>query len=585
MKVTDIFEGIPMKPSVFKNFKHQYTVGYEFEMAVTGYGEPYGDGADRLRDRFENERIWENEYFNDFLEDFFRKLFQGRLPGNLKNASDVVEEYGYQPIYGTSTIESYKEYRKKLFIDATGKKIYDALEKYTDLPPFPDTPEELSVWENLYEEMYGYGKDTASILQNQRELNNFISFVNRAHHTSGIIIPKADQKSFFVKMKNDGTALVNKIRDLNGLLNLYDVDREQVIDDTRDIWEDMEGDAREIAFDNWIEDQSSGGDQEKFGYVVERLEELGFDVGRGPNYFNVVNDETPQVDAEITTPVADHNTAISYMKAICNMISDDPDIFTNRSCGVHINIGTFNPSEIDWLKFMVIFDERLALKEFDRETNRYAISKLKTVLSDVGLINNTDVLYLKSIEETNKIVLNDPQKFSAVNFIKLSQSKPHIEIRAPGGEGYEDKADKLEWYTLRAIRALDIARDPNAYRKEYLQLLLRHTKYKNKEYPPSIMFKKLGIKGIVYNRSMPSDSISAIYSYLSNEGFADRLKKNMTREIINLIVNDFNDRYASDERVDLIKNIENWKKKDPDYEQKMGHPFMKFLIKGLNITV
>jgi len=293
MKVTDIFEGIPMKPSVFKNFKHQYTVGYEFEMAVTGYGEPYGDGVDRLHDRFENERIWENEYFDDFLDDFFKKLFHGRLPGNIKNASDFVEEYGYQPIYGTSTIESYKEYRKKLFIGLHGQKLYDALEKYDDLPPFPDTPEELSVWKNLYEEINGYGKDAESILQNQRQLNNFISYVNRAHHTSGIIIPKADQKSFFVKMHNGGTVLVNEIRDLNGLLNLYYVDRETVIDDTRDIWEDMEDDAREIAFDNWLENQSSGGDQEKFGYVVERLEELGFDVGVGSKYFNVVNDETP----------------------------------------------------------------------------------------------------------------------------------------------------------------------------------------------------------------------------------------------------------------------------------------------------
>lgn len=564
MKLHDLFEGIPMKPSVFKNFKHSYTVGYEFEMRCTGKGEPMsGQGLYDLRSSFDNNWNGSTEQ-NEFFNNFFANLFAGRERGGISSVSDLVDKMDYNPKYGTTSVEKYLESRKKVYIDTSGQEKYDMIYKYKDIDPYEDEDK----FQEFVDAFFYDKQDLSKHLTYSRLLQFFVNTLRDA----GLENPYP--KSYFILNKYGSPMAADSIKDLDAFVQLYDVTRQQVIQDTQDLWEDLEDDAREIAFDNWLEDQNLG-DAEALGYVAERLEEMGYDVGTGSNYFNVVPDNTPGVDAEITTPIADHQTAIQYMKEICELIREDDELSTSKQCGVHINIGTFNPDEIDWLKFLVIYDDRLALNEFGRQNNRFAISQLLNLLTQ----SQSDApAYKNAIATTNKIIFDNANKYTAVNFLKLKLSKPHIEIRAPGGEGYEDKVDKIEWYTLRAIRALEIARDPNAYRAEYIRLIQRITgDQKVKPYPPKELFKQLGLS---YNRSMPSDGISGIISMYTPE-LAMQLRKKMNKQIIDLIVQDFN--YEPGEK-DYLKQSLSSMKNLPDFQERISHPFLKILLRRLNIT-
>lgn len=92
---------------------------------------------------------------------------------------------------------------------------------------------------------------------------------------------------------------------------------------------------------------------------------------------------------------------------------------------------------------------------------------------DTNIHNLQDIKeYDKYVEKMNTYILNVANKYDYVNFSKLLQYG-YIEFRAMGGKGYETKIDEIKRQISRIILALEIARDPNAYRQEYFKMLIR----------------------------------------------------------------------------------------------------------------
>lgn len=148
---------------------------------------------------------------------------------------------------------------------------------------------------------------------------------------------------------------------------------------------------------------------------------------------------------------------------------------TNESCGLHVTLGKFSKKEIDkidLLKFSLLVNGDMILRDYAREDNEYcSLNHLNDIL--LGLRDTHDVkqinLYNEAIPKINEFFSFDNyHKYSFINLAKLINSGL-IEIRAFGNTGYEKKFSAIEKHVKYIVRALDIARDPTAYRNEYLK--------------------------------------------------------------------------------------------------------------------
>jgi hypothetical protein len=214
----------------------------------------------------------------------------------------------------------------------------------------------------------------------------------------------------------------------------------------------------------------------KLTYVKDIISSTFGSAGNFPNKTDwaVIPDGTGGVEAEIVTPVfPDIATGIRHMRKVFQIIQDDKFLITSSACGLHVNIGTWKGSEykkIDWLKFLVAYRGEYALKQFARETNKeYTEDKLPTIINAL-LTNKFDTNYKNSIDEINEYVISQSTKMSAVNLSKL-KTFGYIEIRAPGNAGYENKAQEMIVQIGRVIKAINIASNPNLFRKEYITAL------------------------------------------------------------------------------------------------------------------
>lgn len=226
----------------------------------------------------------------------------------------------------------------------------------------------------------------------------------------------------------------------------------------------------------WDEGEVFGDSTKSLIYVANKLKGKNFKVQTGTTNYNawsVVPDATEGVDAEIVSPKMSLNNGIKKIEEIFDLIKDDPNITTNQATGLHINIGTWADNEInkiDWVKFMVLFNSNRVLQDFDRIENKFTPDLLPRLISS---LEKDDIKqYNQAVGGLNKEARRIMEKYSSINLSKL-QSAGIIEIRAPGNYGYEDKFELLKQHILRAIRALEIAADPSAYRKDYLSRLYK----------------------------------------------------------------------------------------------------------------
>jgi hypothetical protein len=216
-------------------------------------------------------------------------------------------------------------------------------------------------------------------------------------------------------------------------------------------------------------------------YFTNKLEELELPK---QNEWQIVTDDSinPQ-GREIVTPVLNYNEAKVALEQIFSMIQDDDNLSTNSTTGLHLNVGTFEFDKIDLLKFLVFFDDVFVVKLFNRESNGYA-KIISNKISDLdGYLNgqNKNDEITKDNSFTNQWVLdNMGKKYQAVNFRKF-KDLGYLEIRAPGGIGYEEKLDVVLKLMERVQRALTVAIDPNAYRSEYLKKISKYIDKENNE--------------------------------------------------------------------------------------------------------
>lgn len=114
---------------------------------------------------------------------------------------------------------------------------------------------------------------------------------------------------------------------------------------------------------------------------------------------------------------------------------------TNNRCGLHFNIsfndkmGTSFLTRMNVLKFILEFEEDKIFKDYPDRANSVYAKSIKFVIPVDKLSYNTS----KNVIASDFIF--PTEKYYGVNFLKLE--KNYLEFRYLGGDGYENKTDKL----------------------------------------------------------------------------------------------------------------------------------------------
>ena len=510
MKYREIIEGIPMGQKMLSvSPKKEYTIGFEFEMAVDNVEDidsdetDYDGGIEDAWEAFSNYWYSGGSTF-DFTDWFDRYIRYDTEFERFVEENDIEPKYGY--VETVKTIVDIENENKK-------KNTKKRLDYYNDMVVF-----------DLEDYINQYTNDPEKFLNNREQVKNLIIFVDQTVQnneprsesgwnkifqqmdderlrknldtaieilkTAGIVYTPIDPEDVelgeYIWKDSDQTEIVNireDLYDLEDMLEYFDTDVEELRDLTSSSWEYEESEQFSSAFNDWYVRNSQSG---KIGYIQNILRST-----RDLMNWFATEEAQIEVDVEVITDIMPLNDGIRKLKKMLGIMRRDEKISTNSATGLHINIGTFEDfTKIDWLKFLIVYHPRLALSQFGREFNTYAMDRMSQIINDLELGKAVDS---KSMNAVNEIVIKNSQKMSSVNLSKL-RTKKHIEIRAPGGEDYEDKENIIVNQIQRAIRALEIASDPNSYRNEYLKKLVKVFGRPEDESKVKKLFHNFGIR-------------------------------------------------------------------------------------------
>lgn len=497
----------------------QYTLGFEFETVVTDPEEEYVDPLDMEADREQLQQEFLDQWesggstfnFEDWFENWIRSDYSTYLPLReliLDNAIDPVRPVSEQEAAEFENRQAADRVaRHQQNIDpADFKEAVSLVRSYrADPEQFIRDDEQFLrlvfmqynllknrnfTMQQLRDRLASIRKEATDARAIQERLaENAKDAALRLGYEFDPIPETADtvdMSEIYFYTEDDQILTARDVQTLDQVLSNFDVSRGELKDMTREEWQEIDAELMADAFNVWLTSHwIEGGTQEpSISYVKKVLrDELGVETSHMPGSKNwaVVADQTEGIKlAEIITPAWPADQALDQMQAVLDIIDRDPNLRTNRATGMHINIGTFTEQQvesIDWLKFLLIFEADRALKYFSRESNMMALDRIPEIIT--GLEKNNLGQYYRNVKSINDIVRSASGKFSAVNLSKLKYFSEKdggiIEIRAPGNAGYEQRGDYIKQLIQRAIRALSIAENPAAYKKQYLSKLYRIT--------------------------------------------------------------------------------------------------------------
>jgi gamma-glutamylcyclotransferase (GGCT)/AIG2-like uncharacterized protein YtfP len=180
-------------------------------------------------------------------------------------------------------------------------------------------------------------------------------------------------------------------------------------------------------------------------------------------------DEPEDATAEIVTPPLRAEAAMAVLKRFYTM-SQQLGLYTNDSTGLHINVSV--PQELDVLKLAVFLGDQYVLQKYGRENSSYAKSVMQGLATYSGHSPEIAQQFITAqstkdrVDELKKLA----NRFSSEHSASVSDNGEYISFRHVGGD-YLARLDDTANMLGRFVRAMLIAADPDAYRKEYLKKL------------------------------------------------------------------------------------------------------------------
>jgi len=487
MRYKSIKEGIPMgQKALNSTTKRDYSMGFELEMYVNAESiveEPdYEKVSDYLFQKY--GRTIEDMFLSSNMLDYFRNT--GYL-----SFKELIVKFDYTFNSGYTFVKF--DDNESIFKEPYFEKIWDITED--DI-----TSGKISL-DELGEIIFNTFKLIVTLSEN--DIKNAKKRIDDAIQNKDINFFTHNLKSFKEKIKNNFTKVfgmedkneVNAIIDDNGIINSLEHYFKKI--KNRLIYDPYDSDLTYTVQDLITELKKYGNfslyieknNEEFYEYeesIVSNTMDWNFNTYANATNFaqeqfeKVINvdriykdgslredDLGVEVVSEPYDTVAD---GLAALERAFDLMSDG-DFYTDRSTGLHVTFGTFSRDEIkqiDWLKFFLVLHGERVLQQFNRSGNTYSnIKRISDAIRE--MVPGKYETYFSSIRDTNDEILHGATKYDFVNLSKWRSGL--IEFRAMGNEDYHLKFDTVKENILRFVRALEIASDPNTYRKEYLTKL------------------------------------------------------------------------------------------------------------------
>lgn len=582
MKPNSVIEGIRMGASDLDNVPvDSYTLGIEFEIAVDNSVVVAKKGKATEFDEWDEYSEWWNSGGSTFdVIEWINNLDQRQLLEFVQ--SENIKPKRPANISKKSASKHFKLHMLRLrkeFSQEEVSSVTSFLKTYADDPDsFLDDEDYI---ENIIKIFYYYYK---YFLRKPKTVDQIIAWLQQVNDVLKIhnlittqVAPKLiskfmpgyedeDRSVYFYDKKRNLLSL-SSIVSTKQLLDNFNVKQKSLVVYFEDEWKAAEEELLNKSFDAWSIDKKGGpgSEPQKINYVIDTLKN---NLGISPvtksslTKWAVVSDTTSGVDAEIVTPVFSVVEGIQQLKKIFKLIQLDPAMTTVHATGLHLNIGTFEKSDIeqiDWLKFLIVVNADRVLDQFGRQHNIFATDRVPELID--SLTQNNLVRYRDNVKTINSKVLKTSDKFSAINLSKLHKDKI-IEFRAPGNKGYEYREQDIVRSILQIIRAVEVAKNANLYKSEYLKIL--HVKYstESKHFDVSITTVDDYVRELIQVDDSASLSVLELLSFL-----IINFNKN------NLTTYDLNRTYTKKVHEDLVTKLYN----DIDDHNKVKDYFEKLL--------
>jgi hypothetical protein len=151
--------------------------------------------------------------------------------------------------------------------------------------------------------------------------------------------------------------------------------------------------------------------------------------------------------------------------------------YTNDSTGLHMNVSVPNIEDLDYVKLAMFLGDNYILEQFGREGNSYCKSALEKIKSTARANpDRVDEMLRQFQGGLNKLASTLIHTGSTEKYTSINRQSNRVEFRSPGGDWlseYESDPGKVTNTLLRTVVALDVASDPEAFKKEYYKKLYK----------------------------------------------------------------------------------------------------------------
>ena len=154
------------------------------------------------------------------------------------------------------------------------------------------------------------------------------------------------------------------------------------------------------------------------------------------------------------------------------------DCYTNSSTGLHINVSVPNLSRstVDYVKLVLLLGDNYVLDMFNRQGNTYTKSALnmiqnQTKIYPAGVILTVLDKMKSGLEHVGATLIHT----GVTNkYVSVHLKDTYVEFRSPGGDWLDEKYwSQVKNTIFRFVVAVDAATKPDKYREEYLKKLYK----------------------------------------------------------------------------------------------------------------
>ena len=192
-------------------------------------------------------------------------------------------------------------------------------------------------------------------------------------------------------------------------------------------------------------------------------------------------DDREDYGLEIVSPPMPLLTALDKLQEVTDWANNpgEGNAYTNDSTGLHMGVSVpYKGGDVDYLKLILFLGDEYVLQSFGREANTYTKSAMKSLRDNIKS-GRADPAGAMKLMQHGLLELAQKEIQKGVGQSKYTSAhiqNGYIEFRSAGGDWLaEESADpeKLQSTMLRYARAMQLAADPSAERREYAKKLYK----------------------------------------------------------------------------------------------------------------